>query len=76
MVWKRLSSTGGAALACAAEGNQLFVFVQEMVAAARLSPQGVAVRHTDVIAIWPAADIRHCIAWQARPDGTTLVIVA
>ena len=65
----------GVVRACAAEAGTLFAFVEPLGEATTVSPQGIAFRTKGAISLWPAAELRHCVGWQRRADGSLLVLL-
>ena len=68
------SHAAAVVVACALEDNTLFVLVALAMKVADVTPHGIRVRGADKLAVWPAAEVQHCLAWRPDADGTTILL--
>lgn len=61
--------------ACALEGGELFFFVAPLQEEPRITEHCSVGRLMPELAVWPAAQVCHALAWRHRADGTVLVLL-
>lgn len=61
-------------VACAAEGLDLFLFVDPMAEVAQITPHAGQYRPTCEVCLWRALDVVSCLAWRIDADGSVLVV--
>lgn len=64
----------GYVLGCAAENMRLFVIVDVLTRAARVTGTADAFALAGHQELWPADELVQCLAWYGRPDGAWVVI--
>ena len=64
----------GSVVACALDGNQLFVIVDTWRKTRVVSPHSAQWEGQGRRAVWMASGISECVAWREMADGGMLVI--
>jgi len=70
-----LAGTAGVVAGCCTSGGELFAIVQPSLNIRTITPHADEHMLEDGrLVFWLAREIRKCLAWQVRPDGSLLVI--
>jgi hypothetical protein len=64
----------GSVVACAAEGDQYFVFVDTLQVVSPLSKQAHVYRADGGRELWPVTNLRLALAWYLKDDGDWVVL--